>query len=67
MDRLHAHNTIVLENKCDLPYLHACRLSPSMPAPADVLVGEVKGLKPLRIMVGINRKIYRIYRRMHWW
>jgi tRNA modification GTPase len=49
MDRLHVHNTIVLENKCDLPHLHAhADFLPQCQHQQMCLMGEVKGLKPLR-------------------
>jgi len=49
LDRLHANNTIVLENKCDLPHLYAhADFLPQCPHLQMCLSGEIKGLTKLR-------------------
>ena len=49
LDRLDANNTIVLENKCDLPHLYAhADFLPQCPHLQMCLSGEIKGLTKLR-------------------
>ena len=49
MDRMHPNNTIVLENKCDLPHLHVhTNLLPQCHHQQMCLLGEMNGVKPLR-------------------
>jgi tRNA modification GTPase len=49
LDRLHAKNAIVLENKCDLPHLYPhADFFPQCPHLQMCLSGEIKGLTQLR-------------------
>jgi tRNA modification GTPase len=49
MDRIHENNTIVLENKCDLPHLHPhADFLPQCQHQQMCLSGDIKGLTQLR-------------------